>query len=243
MAGYIKLYRSLSKWEWYTDNNTKIVFLHCLLKANFKDQKYRGIVIERGSFITGYELFSNEINLSIQKIRTSFNKLKSTSELTIKSTRNGTIVTICNYDTYQDLENESNKKINGKVTTEQQESNKKVTTLEEGKKVISNKKTSKKDFDMPDWISEESWKGFVEMRNKMKKPLTERAVAGIINKLECFGKEKANGILDQSTERCWTTVYEIKEDYSNNKNAKSIINAEVNSNFSLESHSKEENPF
>ena len=38
--GFIKIYRQLLEWEWYTDTNTKVLFLHCLLKANFKTKKY-----------------------------------------------------------------------------------------------------------------------------------------------------------------------------------------------------------
>ena len=41
-AGYIKLHRKLLEWEWYSDTNVKIVFLHCLLMANHDDTKWRG---------------------------------------------------------------------------------------------------------------------------------------------------------------------------------------------------------
>ena len=72
------------------------------------------------------------------------------------------------------------------------------------------KKETKK-FELPDWISQDSWDGFVEMRKKIKKPLTDRACTGIINKLDKFGRQNADAILDQSTESCWQTVYELKE--------------------------------
>jgi hypothetical protein len=34
-GGYIKLYRSLLKWEWYDDSNVFRVFMHLLLTANY----------------------------------------------------------------------------------------------------------------------------------------------------------------------------------------------------------------
>ena len=46
--GFILLHRKLLEWEWYTDHNTKMVFIHCLLKANFEKKEWRGVVIERG---------------------------------------------------------------------------------------------------------------------------------------------------------------------------------------------------
>ena len=82
---------------------------------------------------------------------------------------------------------------------------------EEEKEKEKDKKKETKKFDLPDWISKDSWDGFVEMRKKIKKPLTDRACIGIINKLDKFGKQNADAILDQSTENCWQTVYELKE--------------------------------
>ena len=52
LGGYIKLFRQFSDWEWYKDINTKCLFLHCLISANFKDAKWQGIVVKRGQFIT-----------------------------------------------------------------------------------------------------------------------------------------------------------------------------------------------
>ena len=49
---YIKVFRKMLQWEWYTDSKTKALFLHCLLKANWKDTKWKGMVIKRGQFVT-----------------------------------------------------------------------------------------------------------------------------------------------------------------------------------------------
>ncbi len=80
--GYIKLYRSLINWEWYTDSNTKSVFIHCLLKANYEDKKWQGIHIERGSFVTSIRTLAQELKLTNQNVRTSINKLKIVEKLT-----------------------------------------------------------------------------------------------------------------------------------------------------------------
>lgn len=86
-------------------------------------------------------------------------------------------------------------------------------------------KETKEDLTLPEWISKDSWDGFVEMRNKLKKPLTNRASNGIIKKLSDLGKSKANAILDQSTEHCWQTVYELKQNNSNNNDSDNIFTA------------------
>ena len=122
--GYIKLYRKMTEWEWYTDIPVRILFEHCLLKANHKSNKWRGQVIEAGSFITSYEKLSSETGLTVQQVRTALKKLKSTSELTYTSTSQYSIISIKNWVDYQ----EDNKQINKPITNEQQTNNKRVTT-------------------------------------------------------------------------------------------------------------------
>jgi hypothetical protein len=65
---------------------------------------------------------------------------------------------------------------------------------------------------LPEWIDEEAWKGFVEMRKATKKPLTERAIQLLVKRLEQL---KADGYdptdcIDQSTVNCWQGIFETK---------------------------------
>lgn len=112
MEGWIKLHRKMVEWEWYNDNNTKIVFLHLLLTANHKEKKWQGITILRGQKLTSLEHLSKEVGLSVQQTRTALNKLKSTNEITIKSTNKNTLITIEKYSDYQDRDEENNKQNN-----------------------------------------------------------------------------------------------------------------------------------
>ena len=149
--GFIQLHRSLLEWEWYDDKNTKILFLLCLVKANYKDKNYRGKTIKRGSFLTGRDVLKNELGLSVQQIRTSLTKLKSTNEITIESSSQGTIIEVVKYNDYQEITNKS--------TDEQPTNNQQVTTTNKSNNI--NKRN--KGFVLPDWISQDSWDGFVEM--------------------------------------------------------------------------------
>ena len=111
MSGFISINRQITSWEWYTDNNVKSLFIHCLLKANFKDNSWRGIDIKRGSFVTSNNNLSVELNLSIQKIRTALNKLELTNEITIKTTNKNTLITIVKYNDYQNNQQTNNNQI------------------------------------------------------------------------------------------------------------------------------------
>ena len=105
-GGYIKLHRKLTKWEWYHNANTFRVFIHLLLTANYERRNFEGRTIERGQRVTSISKLSQELKVSVQSIRTALDHLKSTGELTIKTTPKYTIITINNYISYQQLTNE-----------------------------------------------------------------------------------------------------------------------------------------
>jgi hypothetical protein len=100
-AGFIKLHKKILNWEWYSDINTCRLFLHLLLTAKFKDEKWRGLDIKRGQVLTGRKKLAKSTSLTESQIRTSIFKLKSTNEITIKITNEFSIITLTNYELYQ----------------------------------------------------------------------------------------------------------------------------------------------
>ena len=108
--GWIKLHRSFLEWEWYDDYKTKIVFIDLLLRANHENKTWRGVFIKRGQVFTSVASISANTRLSSKAVRTCLSKLKRTGEVTIETASNGTMITICNYDTYQELENQKGKR-------------------------------------------------------------------------------------------------------------------------------------
>lgn len=100
--GWVSLYRQFTEWEWYDDANTMRLFIHCLLLANFEDKKWRGKLIKRGSFITSQPKLAHSLKLSIKQIRGSLTKLKTTGEVAVQTTPDYSIITVKNYNLYQD---------------------------------------------------------------------------------------------------------------------------------------------
>ena len=49
--GYIKLYRRMMKWGWYTDTPTKCVFLHLLFLACYEPCYFKGVRLEAGQVV------------------------------------------------------------------------------------------------------------------------------------------------------------------------------------------------
>lgn len=113
LEGFLYLHRKLAEWEWYDDANTMRLFIHCLIFANYKEKQWRGICINRGQFVTSQSKLAQELKLSIQNIRTALNKLKSTGELTVYTTAEYSIITVENYDLYQQNNSQDNRLLTG----------------------------------------------------------------------------------------------------------------------------------
>lgn len=142
MSGYIKINRKILEWEWYRNINTKVLFLHCLLKANWKDGKFEGKVIPKGSFVTSIPHLSEETLLTVREVRTAIGHLKMTGELTVETTNKYSIITVNNYCLYQctDTQNGSQETVNSQssdsqVTVSRHSNDILTTTIEEGKNI------------------------------------------------------------------------------------------------------------
>ena len=64
MRDYIKVSRSMLDWEWYSDINTSRLFIHMLLKANWKDGNFKGTTVPRGSFVSSIRKLADETSLT-----------------------------------------------------------------------------------------------------------------------------------------------------------------------------------
>lgn len=102
-VGFICLFRDFLCWSWYLDINTKVLFVHMLLKANWKEGKFRDITVPRGSFVSSYTHLAEECGLTINELRTALNHLKSTGEITVKTNNKYSLFTVNNYREYQDI--------------------------------------------------------------------------------------------------------------------------------------------
>ena len=128
---FIKVYRKFLEWEWYSDVNTSRLFIHCLLKANWKPAKWKGQTIEAGQFVTSLANLADETGLTVQQVRTALEHLISTGEVTNKSQSKYRIITVNNWNCYQ----EDNRVDNKQITNNQQTNNKQVTTIEEREEI------------------------------------------------------------------------------------------------------------
>ena len=133
MSGYVKIHRKITEWEWYGDLNTRVVFLHLIFTANWKDGRFKGIDIPRGSLVTSARNLAEEVGLSIRQTRTALEHLQSTNEVTIKGHGKFSVVEIKNYDEYQATDKQEVNEATNSRQTESQSDDEQPTTIEEYK--------------------------------------------------------------------------------------------------------------
>lgn len=115
MEGWVTLHRKFLQWEWFDKPEMVQLFIYLLLMAGHTERKYRGVVLQRGELVTSMPAIMKDTKLSEQQTRTCIKRLKSTGEITCKSTNKYTIITICNYDRYQSEFFEANGQTNGQT--------------------------------------------------------------------------------------------------------------------------------
>lgn len=128
---WIKLHRSLTEWEWFSNSEMVQIFIYLLLKASYEEKKWQGSIIQRGQIITNYSVIQLDLGISLQKIRTCFDRLKSTGEINVETTRKHLLITICNFEKYQCINDET-------PTRLQHDCNIETTTKKEIKEINNN---------------------------------------------------------------------------------------------------------
>jgi len=195
-----------------------------LLKANWKEGRFRGTTVPRGSFISSVSKLAEETGLTNDETRTAISHLIETNDITKQSTNKYTVFTVVNYNLYQDTPNQEHKQ----DTSNAQTIPKLFPTIEESnkgnKEIKEDAKASKKSSRMAYYPDDEeldrAFAGYVEMRRRMKRPMTQRAVELAIKKLnglaavpfsDSIDDRLAIQILNQSVMNGWQGLFPLKE--------------------------------
>lgn len=119
-------------WEWKDDFMLLGFFITLILDANHKDTRYHGHEIPRGSLVFGRKATSKRFGVSERCVRTLLTRLKTTGEVTSKTTSKFSIICIVNYEKYQEI---PASKTTSNASCRRPASDQQVTTSKEGKNV------------------------------------------------------------------------------------------------------------
>ena len=134
-------------WIWQDANRFKW-WIDLLLRANNKDAKVLidGSLMEckRGQFITSLGKLAEEWMVSRNTVRRFLDALESDTMIVRKSTHKLTQITICNYDSYQDVRT-SYDTTDGQVTIQQTDTNNNIDNTSTSRSISnSNREGGKK---------------------------------------------------------------------------------------------------
>ena len=118
-SGWIKLHRSMLKWEWWKDERMVQMFVYLLLSCNSEPGVFHGVSVLPGEVIVGRKMLSERLGMPERVVRSTLDKLVSTGEITKWSNNHFTKITVRNWGKYQ-VGNDANHKSNHLTTTRQQ---------------------------------------------------------------------------------------------------------------------------
>lgn len=106
MAGWIKIHREIQQ-HWIAQDMEKFGWwVDMLLLASYEDNKaFVGrhlLDVKRGSFVAGTRFLASRWRTSKDKVNAFLNLLVQDGMITRETSKNTTLVTICNYESYQE---------------------------------------------------------------------------------------------------------------------------------------------
>lgn len=208
-AGFIKIHRSILSWEWYTDTNTMRLFLHLLLTVNYEPGRWQGIEINRGQRVCSLPALSEETGLSIQQTRTALKRLISTGSVTDQATNRYRLITVVNYDKFQDVINVATAQPTDGATGEQQAINRPANSQSTAIKEIKKKEEKELIINTPLTPLETIEKGTLEekaMREDLEAAELSPALKSKAREWAEYKKEKRQDYKPRGFKSLLTTI-------------------------------------
>ncbi|MEK0313711.1 hypothetical protein [Cohnella sp. 56] len=224
MNGWIKLHRNmLDNPAVCKDAEHLAVWVFLLLNATHKpyDTMIGGkrVTLQPGQLVTSRVTLSDELDISQSKVERIINLFKIEQQIEQQTFSKNRVISILNWHKYQESEHQNEQEVdtNRTPSEHQPDTNKnkrikelKNTRTEEQKNLLFAAYTSN-----PDLIS--CLDSFSELRKKIKKPLTDRAITLLLGKLDelATGDVDKIAILEQSILNSWQGIFPLKGETGN----------------------------
>ena len=210
--GWVCLHRQLETSEiWGQPEAYLKVWVWCLLRANYERTRVFGQWLERGQFLTSMENGAKACEIPRTTFRRVLAWLESVGMISRKPARKWTIITVCEYCTYQDDVENGGPQVarkwpaSGPQVAPEEQVNKKTT-----KQTNKNKKGETPLPPLP-FDSErfkEAWGDWIQHRIEIKKPLKPTSTKQQLRKLEALGEDQAVATIYHTIEKGWQGLRE-----------------------------------
>lgn len=214
MAGYIKLHRQTLENPIVTkDADHLAVWVYLLLNATHKetDCLFRGnrITLQPGQLLTGRVSIAKKLNISESKVKRVLTSFEIDQQIDRQRGNKNSLITVKNWSKYQSCDQQNDQQ----VTSNRPASDQQVTTNKNVKN-IKNVKNERKDIYSVNPALNKAIIEMIENRKRLKKPMTQRAIELMIDRLDKMATNDTDkiAIINQSIERGWSGVFEIEQD-------------------------------
>lgn len=233
MEGWIKIHRKI--WDnpiIRKDNTHFLVWMYLLLHATHKEYDVifnnQRITLKQGQLLVGRRSIAVELGVSESKIQRILKLFESEQQIEQQTTPQNRLISILNWDKYQNSEQPFEQQVNNnRTTSEQQVNTNKNIKNNNNIKNLEKEKYKKEKVTFDDIFSannfsaelENTLRDFIDMRKAIKKPMTSKALELLIRNLEKLTNLEAEKIeiLNQSIEHGWQTVYPLKRNVISQK--------------------------
>lgn len=208
-------------WDSSEEFDRRSAWIDLLLLANHDEKQVifnnNAVTVKRGQRITSIRELAKRWHWGKDKTLRYLRLLEALQMIHRDSDSNRTLITIVNYSFYQDIRDTKRDSDKDSNKDSNKDSDKPQTTMRNNEKQYKQIYIGFCDEELDAVL-----KDFVEMRKKIKKPMTNRAIEMLIKKVkelspalpfsdEEYNKATAKAIMEQSIERSWSSVYPLKE--------------------------------
>ena len=128
-GGWIKVHRKILFHPFFQDSELLHLFLYCMAKANHHDGKFllkgQDVSIKRGQFLFGRKKASQDTGIKQSSVYRKMMILKNLEILDINPNNKFSLVTVQDYDKYQDvpssIEQQAGQQVNNRRTSSEQQ--------------------------------------------------------------------------------------------------------------------------
>ena len=162
-SGYVRIYRTLTKKGYYTQSEYVHLWVHLIMKATYRDKEYlfnnEVRNLKAGQFISGRKILSKETGIQESKVERILKCFETEQQIEQQAFNKFRIISILNWNEYQQIEQQDEQQMNNKRTTSEQQ----VNTINKDNK--DNKENNKGIFQIP--TLQEIYGYCMERKNKI----------------------------------------------------------------------------
>lgn len=165
MDGWVSIHRKIIDAPWFNKSEYVHLWLYLLLKANYEDKEVfignEKVLVKRGEILTSRHKLSEVVHIQESKIYRILKRFENEHQIEQHKTKKYTVISILNYNMYQNNEQENEQQMNNKRTTDEQPMNTNNKKNKYNNNIYTSKKILMEHFSL-------TWKKYPNKKGKAK---------------------------------------------------------------------------